>query len=567
MAGVKSEQLLYDKYFLHNRTFMFRLRTYRMHFTIFYCCRKFEDLSRLMSEEDNWRVYKTELYDVMSKGTCVPFLGQFLTQIMQQETAKEVKSYRKKSQGRRPQSGDMSSDQHETVSAPTSPVNSDNDDELNATSKTTENGEPKHEEIQEQEVVKKPRVVQRNDTLSPLPTGKFKKNNLFPNNSYKENSSQSSLTPAMKLSHASSTRQESDQADLTDSEFKSVIENSNNVIHKSKGAEYGISKEMKALSLESLDSYDGASSCYSRGSTPLRDISLAVPLDSEAEEDSYDNAVLDVSQVELNIEHSMDTPTCECNADNSPVATSSTPIENVSNEGSPNIDSVTTSSHNPTQTSDTSYEDVEESVESKTFPARGEGKKRRWSSLRRSASPPPADSNSSVVSCHDNTPHKKESKSLRRKLSSPAIRSSSPNCGDNTPQQKEKDTLRRKISSPTRSSTPVCNDEMSTPQRNKRGLRRKLSSPLRGQSDPNHNDCPPARREKFRVQNQPDTGCFDVHSMMQQMQLSSMRYMKSLCVRLDVQSFIKGLHYNTEERNYHISTQTEPIDHNRQPTY
>ena len=75
-----------------------------------------------MSEENNWKVYRAELRETMSKGACVPFLGQFLTQILHHEMMKELISYRRKSQRGRPQSGDLNVDNQQTLSAPTTPV-------------------------------------------------------------------------------------------------------------------------------------------------------------------------------------------------------------------------------------------------------------------------------------------------------------------------------------------------------------------------------------------------------------------------------------------------------------
>lgn len=83
-----------------------------------------------MSEDSNWKTYKIELKEVTSsKKHCVPFLGQFLTQILQQETVNDLKFQRRKSQDRRPQPAELSS--HDTLSAaPASPVNSFHEDQL-----------------------------------------------------------------------------------------------------------------------------------------------------------------------------------------------------------------------------------------------------------------------------------------------------------------------------------------------------------------------------------------------------------------------------------------------------
>lgn len=519
-----------------------------------------------MSEEDNWKIYKVELHETMSKGTCVPFLGQFLTQIMQQETVKEVISYRRKAHGRRPQSGDLSADDRETLSAPTTPVNSDHDDMLDVseavsptdlnlnfdeqktptlsnmqpdmsnegtTNEDVKEDEVKHEAAQEEECIKKQpsstSVVERRDKLSPLPIGKFKKNYLTPTNLYKESFKRSSLDPALQ----SPTKNGTGQQDGSNK----IIENGDIASNKLTEAKCEV---VKALSLESLDSYDGASSCYSRGSTPARDVPN-VP-DSEAEDTYYNNAVLDVAQVELNIDDSVDTPTSdfdkEGSPDTNPVA--STPIEEV-----------TTDINTMTEGNETPVIQVKKSKDGK--------KKRRWNSFRRKSPPPEAPSHS-ATNCTEDAPHKRETATLRRKLSSPLRSISSPSCNDNNTLKKEKRTSRRKQSSPARESSPSCHDD--TPRKKeKRGLQRKMSSPLRGHSNPECNDNdPPQRREKLHIYEHPDVDCFNAHTMLQQMQFSSMRYMTSLDPRPDVQSFIKGLQYNSEEDNYHISIQMEPIE-------
>ena len=164
--------------------------------------RKFEDLSRLMSEEDNWRTYKIELKEIASsKNHCVPFLGQFLTQIVQQETVNDLKSHRRKSRGRRPQSIELGN--HETLSAPASPVNSFHEDPIepvaspnimkppanehktNSPSDILNHIETSVDEKDEPVNLKWTSgsgVVERRDKLSPLPIGKFKnplQNNLY----------------------------------------------------------------------------------------------------------------------------------------------------------------------------------------------------------------------------------------------------------------------------------------------------------------------------------------------------------------------------------------------------
>ena len=91
-AGVKSKQTHYTHYIYTQKIYIFN-RTFKL-----YHYRKFEDLSCLMSEENNWKVYRAELHETMSKGACVPFLGQFLTQILHPETMKESMLRRRKLQ-------------------------------------------------------------------------------------------------------------------------------------------------------------------------------------------------------------------------------------------------------------------------------------------------------------------------------------------------------------------------------------------------------------------------------------------------------------------------------------
>ena len=525
-----------------------------------------------MSEEDNWKVYKIELYDTMSKGTCVPFLGQFLTQILQQETVKEVISYRKKSQGRRPQSCELSSDNRETLSAPTTPVNSDHDEVLDAslavsptdlntdldpTTPTPSNvqsdvaieeTENKKGELecatQKEEGIKKEisgtSVVERRDTLSPLPIGKFKKNYLSPTSLYRENLKKSS---AMLSSHKYGTGLVPENKDESDK-----MVNGDTAGHKLEGAQCEV---VKTISMESLDSYDGASSCYSRGSTPARDINPNAP-DSEVEDTFCNNDVLDISQIEVNIEDSLDTPTSDFDKEGSPFVDpfASTPTEDIT------IESVNTS--NEENGAEEKTTNIEKS------PVKDGKKKRKWGSLRRKVSPPEGNSHS-VTNCTDDSAQKKEARGLRRNLSSPLKSFSTSSCNDATAaaaHKKEKGTPKRKHSSPARDSSPSCNDE--TPRRKeKRSLRRKLSSPLRSNhSNASCDDDPPQRRDKLHIYSHSDVDGFNVHTMLQQMQFSSMRYMNSFEPRPDVQSFIKGLQYNSEEDNYHMSIQMEPIEYN-----
>ena len=524
-----------------------------------------------MSEEDNWKVYKIELYETMSKGTCIPFLGQFLTQILQQETVKEVISYRKKSHGRRPQSSELSYDNRETLSAPTTPVNSDHDEvldaslavsptdlnvELDQTTPTPPNVQPdmpneetenKKDELKceatqkEEEGIKKETsgtsVVERRDTLSPLPIGKFKKNYLSPTNLCRENLKKSS---AMQSSHRCGT--ESENKDESDK-----MVNGDTAGHKLEGARCEV---VKTISMESLDSYDGASSCYSRGSTPARDVIPNAP-DSEVEDTFCNNDVLDISQIEVNIEDTLDTPTSDFDKEGSPDVDpcTSTPTEDIT------IETVNTSNE-------------ENGVEEKTTanieksPVKDGKKKRKWGSLRRKVSPPEGSSHS-ITNCTDDSVRKKETRGLRRNLSSPLKSFSTSSCNDTAvTHKKEKGTPKRKHSSPARDSSPSCNDE--TPRRKeRRSIRRKLSSPLRSHhSNASCDEDPPQKRDKLHIYNHSDVDGFNVHTMLQQMQFSSMRYMNSLEPRADIQSFIKGLQYNSEEDNYHMSIQMEPIQYN-----
>lgn len=499
-----------------------------------------------MSEEDNWRVYKIELHDTMIKGTCVPFLGQLLTQILQQETVKEVISYRKKSQGRRPQSGDLSSDARETLSAPTTPVNSDHDDvteilsptDLNlALDQTTptqpnfSNEETKSEEVNdcelkcEDESIKKQSsitsIVERRDKLSPLPIRKFKKNHLL---SHKENHKPSSLTTALRSPTKNGTEQSESDNKVAD--------------NKSKGAECEVSGVVKSLSFESLDSYDGASSCYSRGSTPPKDI-VPNAVDSETDDVYYNNDVLDVSQVELSISNTtMDTHTSDFDREGSPdtnLVTTSTPTEDIQTINTLNEDNIETITVT--------------NFEVKKSPIRDGKKRRRWNSLRRKASSPEIRS-LSVTNCTDSDASFKKDTDIKVcTLQS----TSSPSCTDNTEQKKDRSNLKLKELSPARDSSPNCNDE-TLHKKKRRSLRRKPSS--------NWNNDPPQRREKLHIYDSPDMNGINVHMTLQQMQMSSMRYMVSLDARPEVQSFIKGLQYNSEEDNYHMSILMEPIEQN-----
>ena len=52
----------------------------------------------------------------------------------------------------------------------------------------------------------------------------------------------------------------------------------------------------------------------------------------------------------------------------------------------------------------------------------------------------------------------------------------------------------------------------------------------------------------------------DVHMILQQMQFASLSYMNSFECWQEVKNFIEGLHYNSEEENYHKSLEVEPND-------
>ena len=179
-------------------------------------------------------------------------------------------------------------------------------------------------------------------------------------------------------------------------------------------------------------------------------------------------------------------------------------------------------------------------------------KKRRWSRFRRKSAPL-EQANNNANNCNDDAPHKKEFSKLRRILSSPLRSFSSFGSNSNNVQKKEKGIYQRKSSS----AIPSCNDN-TLQKKEKRSLRKKLFSPLRGHSNRVCNNDTPQGGEH------PDVDGFDAYDMLQQMQFSSMRYINSLNPRPDIQSFIKGLNYNTEEDDYRISIQREPMEqHNK----
>ena len=571
-----------------------------------------------MSEENNWKVYRAELHETMSKGACVPFLGQFLTQILHQETAKELMSYQSRSKVHRPQSSDLSVDNQEILSALTTPLGSVYND-MNIISEAVfpadlslyydeqqtpisskmliektknKDAELKYEVYQdEEEGVNKESssvsLMERKDTLSPLPIGKFKYHHLPPTNAYTESFKKSPPSSDLMVPNNNSTGQQNEG----DKSFENGDIAGNNVV----------CEVVKTLSLELLDSYDGASSSYSCHSMSPRD-APNVP-DSEAEDIVYNNDILDISHVELNIDDTLDTPVSDFDKETSPdiIPTTSTPTED--------IITVFTDTNTDNEVDETlTNTNVKQST-------KGGKKKRRWNSFRRRSLPPketsqssnncsndvpckkekwnmfrrksapPEDINHSANNCSDNAPHrkerwsrfrrksappevtsqstnncsddgscKKETSKLRQKLSSPLRRISSSGCKGNNVQKKGKGIFRRK-SSPAK---PSYKDDDAPRKKEKHSLRRILSYPLRGHSNPECNNDTVQRREKFHICKHPNVDGFDAHNMLQEMQFSPMRSMNSLNRRPDIQSFIKGLNYNTEEDNYHISIKMEP---------
>ena len=578
-----------------------------------------------MSEENNWKVYKAELRETMSKGTCVPFLGQFLTQIMQQETAKEVMSYRTKSQARRPQSGNPSADNQETLSAPTTPlssvhdnmhimleavsptdinVNCDDEQQTPTSSKTQpevliEEVKNKEDELkcevseeEEEEAIKTEpsctSIIERKDTLSPLPIGKFKYNHLPPTNAYMESFKRSSPSSDLLTPNNYSTGQQN--------EGDKIIENGDIVSNN----------ECEVVKSLRLESYDGASSSNSCGLIPPRDVQNV--LNSEVEDMFCNNDILDISQVELNTDDTLDTPVSEFDKETSPdiIPTTSTPTED--------IITVFTDINTDNEVNETLRNtDVKQSTKDRKKRGRWSSfrrrlpppeeisqsannyaddtlrKKERWNKFRRKSPPledtsqsvnncsddapckkdkwkifrrksaPPEEISQSAYSCSDDAPRKKETSKLRRILSSPLRSISSSGCNGDNVQKKEKGIFRWK-SFPARKTSPSCSDDDTPQKKEKHSLRRKLSSPLRGYSNPECNNDTPQRREKLHIYKHSDVDGFDAHNMLQEIQFFSMRYMNSLTPRPDIQSFIKGLNYNTEEENYQISIKMEPIE-------
>ena len=97
-----------------------------------------------MSEDDNWKLYREDLDRCLSTNTpCIPFLGLFLTQVVQQESYHKLRAEKfvgdKRRGNRRSRSfeefdirdlnqDDKSKDLTLSVSAPSSPVDSDDED-------------------------------------------------------------------------------------------------------------------------------------------------------------------------------------------------------------------------------------------------------------------------------------------------------------------------------------------------------------------------------------------------------------------------------------------------------
>ena len=404
-----------------------------------------------MSEEDNWRVYKNELKEVMSsKNLCVPFLGQFLTQIVQQEAVDDLKSYRRKSRGRRPQSGEINCGSHETLSAPASPVNSFHEDQVELSPVTSpntmnppaqfeqntrvpsdilnhvENSVTDKDDSFDLQLTSGGSIVERRDKLSPLPVGKFRKN--LSNNLYRDSFRKSADIPALKQDSAV-------EQEVLSPEDVNMLS--------------AISPQLKS-SCDSLDLLDGgASSSDSRESTPPRDISNGELNDSFI---TCPLSPLDVSHIELSVEDSV--THCE------EIVRGNTPVEPLNGITLPNGEV------------DLNMEVC--AIERGTIKTSSFGlKKKRWSSLK-------------------------------RKISSPSGDSSSTSCSDATAQKRD---------------------------------------------------------NKLHIY---DMDSLNVHMMLQQMQFASLGYMNSLDCRQDIKYFIEGLHFNSEEENYHNSLEVEPND---QPLY
>ena len=120
-----------------------------MVFLSFLPSRRFNQLTRLMSEEDNWKLYRQDLDRCLTTNTpCVPFLGLFLTQVVQQESYHKMREENNTGagkNGRRRSSSFGAYRVHSctednkvkkltwrastlSISAPTSPVGSDYED-------------------------------------------------------------------------------------------------------------------------------------------------------------------------------------------------------------------------------------------------------------------------------------------------------------------------------------------------------------------------------------------------------------------------------------------------------
>lgn len=66
--------------------FAFIFNAHYLSLSSFFVHRKFRDLSILMGESDNFSLYRSELSGCLENGPCLPFLGNFLTEIAQTHT-------------------------------------------------------------------------------------------------------------------------------------------------------------------------------------------------------------------------------------------------------------------------------------------------------------------------------------------------------------------------------------------------------------------------------------------------------------------------------------------------
>ena len=352
-----------------------------------------------------------------------------------------------------------------------------------------------------------------------------------------------------------------------------------------------------------LESYDGASGSNNCGLISPRDVQN-VP-NSKVEDVFCNNDILDFSQVELNIDDTLDTPVSDFETSPDIIPTTSTPTKDIITVFT-DINTVNEVNETATNTESDVKKSTKERKKKRSFRRKSPPpeeisqsannyaddtlrKKERWNKFRRKL--PPLESTSQIDNnCSDDAPRKKEKWKMFRRKSAPSeeISQSAYNCSDDAPQNKETSKLRQILSSPlssisssgcdgnnvqkkekgifqwksspARKTSPSCSDDDAPRKKEKHSLRRKLSSPLRGYSNPECNNDTPQRREKLHIYKHSDVDGFDAHNMLQEIQFSSMRYMNSLTPRPDIQSFIKGLNYNTEEENYQISIKIELIE-------